>query len=84
MSQNINNMIYNNIIILTIHGFLSQWEDASTWVAGGGVDIKTWRLGANIFNKQSWTAGQEWSSSLGFGITLTTSHSKNVQKLHTD
>ena len=24
-----------------------------------------WRLAANILNKQSWTADQEWSSSLG-------------------
>ena len=35
------------------------------WVANGGVDLKIWRLAANILNKQSWTADQEWSSSLG-------------------
>ena len=32
------------------------------------------RLAGNIFNKQSWSAEQEWSFSLGFGVRLTTSH----------
>ena len=35
------------------------------WVADGGVGLQVWRLAANILNKQSWTADQEWSSSLG-------------------
>ena len=35
------------------------------WVADGGVGHQIWRLAANILNKQSWTADQEWSSSLG-------------------
>ena len=35
------------------------------WVVDGGVGLQIWRLAANILNKQSWTAGQEWSSSLG-------------------
>ena len=35
------------------------------WVADGGVGLQIWRLAANILNKQSWTADQEWSSSLG-------------------
>ena len=35
------------------------------WVADGGVDLQVWKLAANILNKQSWTADQEWSSSLG-------------------
>ena len=33
------------------------------WVADGGVGLQIWRLAANILNKQSWTADQEWSSS---------------------
>ena len=35
------------------------------WVADGGVGLQIWRLAANILNKQSWTADQELSSSLG-------------------
>ena len=35
------------------------------WVVDGGVGLQIWRLAANILNKQSWTADQEWSSSLG-------------------
>ena len=35
------------------------------WVADGGVGLQIWRLAANILNKQSWTADQEWPSSLG-------------------
>ena len=35
------------------------------WVADGGVGLQIWRLAAIILNKQSWTADQEWSSSLG-------------------
>ena len=35
------------------------------WFADGGVGHQIWRLPASILNKQSWTAGQEWSSSLG-------------------
>ena len=35
------------------------------WVADGEVGLQIWRLAANILNKQSWTADQEWSSSLG-------------------
>ena len=34
------------------------------WVVDGGVGLQIWRLAVNIFNKQSWTADQEWSSSL--------------------
>ena len=34
-------------------------------VADGGVGLQIWRLVANILNKQSWTADQEWSFSLG-------------------
>ena len=30
-----------------------------------GIGLQIWRLAANIVNKQSWTADQEWSSSLG-------------------
>ena len=36
-----------------------------SWVADGGVGLQIWRLASNILNKQSWTANQEWSSSLG-------------------
>ena len=39
------------------------WRDP--WVADGGVGLQIWRLAVNILNKQSWTADQEWSSSLG-------------------
>ena len=35
------------------------------WIADGGVGLQIWRLAANILNKQSWTADQEWSSSSG-------------------
>ena len=35
------------------------------WVADGGVGLHIWKLAANILNKQSWTADQEWSFSLG-------------------
>ena len=31
----------------------------------GGVGLQIWRLAANVLNKQSWTADQKWSSSLG-------------------
>ena len=36
------------------------------WVADPHpqVGLQIWRLAANILNKQSWTADQEWSSSL--------------------
>ena len=34
------------------------------WVADGGVGLQIWRLAANILNKKSWTADQEWSSIL--------------------
>ena len=52
--------------ILTIH----PWVPVTTawgvpWVADGGVGLQIWRLAANILNKQSWTADQEWYSSLG-------------------
>ena len=47
------------------------------WVADGGVGLQIWRLAANILDKQSWTADQERSSSLGFWVRLTTSHCKN-------
>ena len=37
----------------------------TAWHADGVVGLQIWRLTANIVNKQSWTAEQEWSSSLG-------------------
>jgi hypothetical protein len=41
-------------------------------VADGGDSLQFWRVAANMFNKQSWTADKGWSSSLG----LTTPHRK--------
>ena len=38
---------------------------ASPGVTDGGVGLQIWRLAANILNKQSWIADQEWSSSMG-------------------
>ena len=52
-------------------------HDTSPRVTDGGVGLQIWRLSANILNKQSWTADQEWSTSWGFGARLTTLHSKN-------
>ena len=68
-----------------VRGFLSPRHGASPLVPDGGVGLQIWMLVANILNKQSWTADQEWFSSLGFGLRLTTSQCKNifVQKHHT-
>ena len=53
------------IIIIIIIIILSLGSCHHAWVADGGVGPQVWRLAANILNKQSWTADQEWSSSLG-------------------
>jgi hypothetical protein len=37
-----------------------------------------WRVAANILNKQSRTAGKEWSSSLGDGRSTNNSYQLNV------
>jgi hypothetical protein len=36
-------------------------------VVGGGDSLQIWRIAANIWNKQSWTANRGWPSSLGVG-----------------
>jgi hypothetical protein len=36
-------------------------------VADGGDDLQIWKVAANIFNKQLWTANKGLSSSLGVG-----------------
>jgi len=36
-------------------------------VSDGGNSVNVWRIAANILNKQSRTADNGWSSSLGFG-----------------
>jgi hypothetical protein len=36
-------------------------------VADGGNALQFWREAANILDKQSWTADQEWSSSMEVG-----------------
>ena len=46
-------------------------------VSDGGVGLQIWRLAANILNKQSWTAEQEWPSSLEVWREVRTSHCKN-------
>ena len=43
-------------------------------IVDGEVGLQIWRLDAKILNKQSWTAEEEWSSTGGFGVRLTTSH----------
>ena len=48
--------------ILFVGPLTTAWR--VPWVADGGVGLQIWRLAANILNKQSWTADQEWSSSL--------------------
>ena len=59
-----------NIILKLGVNEIHQWVPVTTawrdpWFAGGGVGLQIWRLAANILNKHSWTADQEWSSSLG-------------------
>jgi hypothetical protein len=34
----------------------------------GGDGLQIWSVDENILNKQLWTAGKEWSSSLGVGL----------------
>ena len=54
------------VIVLLVHPWVPvtmAWR--VPWVADGGVGLQIWRLAANILNKQSLTADQEWSSSLG-------------------
>ena len=56
------------------------------WVADGGVGLQIWRIAANILNKQSWTADQEWSSSLGVWREAKQPHAEKItlaQKQHT-
>jgi hypothetical protein len=45
-------------------------------VADGGDSLQIWRVAVNILNKQLQTADKGWSSSLGLGVCLTTSHHK--------
>jgi hypothetical protein len=50
-------------------------------VADGRDALQPWRADANIYNKQSRTAGKGWSSSLGLGVGLTTLHRKKIRLL---
>jgi hypothetical protein len=43
-------------------------------VADGGNGLQIWRVAANILNKQSRTADNGWSSSLGVGRGANTPH----------
>jgi hypothetical protein len=47
-------------------------------VVGGRYNLKMWRVAASksVLNKQLWTSSKVWSSSLGVGEGLTTSHCK--------
>jgi len=45
--------------------------------ADGGDGLQIWRISANILNKQSQTADNGWSSSLGVSEGLTTPNRKN-------
>lgn len=36
-------------------------------IADGGDTLQVWRVAANVWNKQLWTAYKGWSSSLGVG-----------------
>jgi hypothetical protein len=44
---------------------------------GGGDNLQIWMVEVNILNKQSWTADNGWSFSLGVGRVDRTSHRKN-------
>jgi hypothetical protein len=41
-------------------------------VADGGDDLQIWRVSANIWNKQSLIADEEWPSSLGLSVKKNT------------
>ena len=58
-------MNFNSYKIKEFRGFLSQKAWRVPWVADRRVGLQIWRLAANILNNQSWTADQEWPSSLG-------------------
>ncbi|KAJ4427699.1 hypothetical protein ANN_25351 [Periplaneta americana] len=45
-------------------------------IADRGDGLQICRVAVNILNKQSWTADEGWSSSLGLGEGLTTHHRK--------
>jgi hypothetical protein len=47
-------------------------------VADGGNGLQIWRVPAKILNKQLRTADKGWSSSLGLGVGLTTTHHKKL------
>ena len=51
---------------------------ARTLVADGRTAYKIEGLAANIWNKQSQTADNGWSSSLGVGQDETTTNRKNI------
>jgi hypothetical protein len=40
---------------------------ANFQVVDGGDRLQTWKVTADILNKQSWTDGKGWSPSLGIG-----------------
>jgi hypothetical protein len=49
-------------------------------IADGGDAVRVWRVAVNILNKQSRTADNGWSSSLGLGMGLTTPHRKKNKR----
>jgi hypothetical protein len=53
-------------------------------VADGGDNLQIWKVAAKIVNKQSRTADNGWSSSLGVGREAITPHRKDklVTKSH--
>jgi hypothetical protein len=66
--------------MLSIHLSLGLGHLATTaWrVLGLRMEgtASSWRLAANILNKQPRTNDKEWSSRLGVGVGLTTTHRK--------
>jgi hypothetical protein len=50
-------------------------------VADGGVGLQIWRVAANILNKQSRTADNGWSTSLGFGREANNSSPQKISFL---
>ena len=57
--------------------FVINWSVTTAWRVLR-LRLEKRMVAAYILNKQSRTAGKEWSSSLGFGEVLTTPYHKNL------
>jgi hypothetical protein len=55
----------SSILIIHVRWVPCHHGMARPQVADGGDGLQIWRVAANILNKQSWTADNGWSSSLG-------------------